>query len=1042
MADDDLDITLRDPDEPPSSPADAEPEVDPEGDHGDEGGTRRRWPWFVLAGFVLLMLIAGLVWWLVDRSGDEHFALIADPSRLEGVTGTEIFTTVTAENADDLVWFAVSTEGGDAFRPTVTEAFVGRELGVSIRPRFGDAGDGSISITVVGCGVEEERCPEAEQEEASIDIPIEVAEPNADDVPDGLTSPLGARIVEEEGTSFVEDELVLILDPSLSEEDGAARAREIASDTDTVISGADPSTGIYQLALRGASLDDIRELVAEIRTMDGVEDAVIEPLVPAPSSVESTHATEVRDRGDAGHDEWHHEVLSDSEVRDLGSPNVRVAIVDTGIYPDHNDLDENATDHRTYGGTLSSANSDHGTHVAGLACGAGADDVTGTTNNCNLATYDVGPIQRLGEEDATLSTIAIYRAMIDAARDGSDVINLSLGSGPPTPGYDGCVREVPTNWDDTLNAYEAVYRNAFTVVRREVGDRVRREPLWVFAAGNDCVDASLTAPASLEPEFPENLLIVASIDEDEKLSPFSNAGTVAQVAAPGGYSASGSMVESTTWKWCESVIPLLNRCSAHDPEDQRGRSGGFVPRSTTGGKVGTSMAAPEVAGVAALVQSNNPDYSAEDVKNCIIGSSTDTVTFYGNDTTSLIHPVQDDSLELDDADVDDIVVVDALGAYLCEGDTPATPTPRPPPVTAPGSTTSIIMDVSTSMEDYTSDGSIKIRAAQQAADDVITTLQSEADLPGAQAQEASVVAFSSDADLYHSSSTDLASVREVVDTLSTFGDTNIGAGLDIAFGELVGRPVERRIAILLSDGETNTGLSADEILRQIVPSYTDAGIKIFTIGFGEPGSFDEDLLQQLATQTGGTYSYAETTQALQHAFIRSRHEATGRVVSETEGVASANTAVDAGTFDVTADEGLVNISLAAESAGLDIVLVDPLGNTVDVSGGNVQITDVEGLSTAFVTAPLPGQWHLEVRGGDRADGESYYAIVSVRKRETDAPTAPVTSRERTAAAMYVSLVGAILILLVLTAWHATSVVTSEPRRPRGRRRRGQGHAND
>lgn len=1013
MADDDLDITLRDPEEGPSLPGDGNA-------GGGTGRRRRRWPWFIFAALAILLLVGGVVMWLLGRTGDEHFALRADPAHLEGVTGTSIFTTVTAEHAEDLVWFAVSTEGGDAFRPAVADTFVGRELGVSIRPRFGEAGDGSISITVVGCGVEEQECPEAEQQESSIEIPIAVAEPTAEDVPSDLSLTLGGRVVEEDGTPIVRDELFVMLEITMSEADGRELIRQIAADSGAVITGADATMQIYQLAFPGASLEETRAHIDDIKAVDGVDDAVIRPLA-ATDEVRPRTPWQRRAEEDPTGTGWHHQVLNDASVRRQGADGVRIAIVDTGIYYDHPDLTDNVVHHATASGSLIDADGDHGTHTAGLACADGENSfgVSGISSRCDLALYDVGPhVSCNGCSSRGLDGGAILMSLRDAAFDGAAVISMSIGIGP------ACGRPVSGNNSEVIASANAAYERPIIAAHHAATQgTLTAEPLWVFSAGNGCVDGRLASPGALASLYP-NVLAVGSVDEDLKLSDFSNAGDNVAVAAPGGTNRAGTDVLSSIWQWCVTddfsidIGAIRLQCRRHAASTLFGRGIGFHALPAYDDLQGTSMAAPEVAGVAAIVKARHPSFSARQVKQCILASSQR-------------HPVgftagRDRSVDqrVEASDLDSMVIVDAAAAAACT---------RPDDSLEPPTSTAFVMDVSTSMDDYTQGDETKLVAAQRAATDVIRTLQIEADRPAAGTQEASVVAFSTDSNVYHASSADLDSVERAVNSLYTVADTNIGDGLSTAFDELDTRSAPERVAILLSDGETNTGLSPSEILSEIVPRFTDAGIKIFTIGFGAPGSLDEDLLRQIATQTGGTYSYAETTQALQQAFIRSRHEATGRVVSETEGVASANAAVEAGTFDVTADEGLVNISLAAESAGLDMVLVDPLGNTVDVSGGNVQITETEGLSTAFVTAPLPGQWHLEVRGSSRVEGESYYAIVSVRKRETEAPTAPVRSSERAAAAVYVSLVGAILIAISLMAWHASSVVTTEPRRRRGQR---------
>lgn len=1048
MADDDLGISLRDPGDPapptatapaapPPPPAVPPPPGGPESsgpaaaDGGEPRRPRRRLRWLLVAivGLLVVALAAVAAWFLLLRPDDEGFALSADPGRLEGVAGTEIFTTVTAENADDLVRFDISVNADDRFRPRVDEAFVAGELRVSVRPGFDDAGEGTVSLTVVGCrDAEAEECPEGAQERATLEIPVVVAEPSADEIPDGTSVPLDGRIEEQDGFQFIQDELAVVLAEDLDEAAGRDLMERIADETGGVITGSDAPNGFYQLAYPGSSLDETRSHIEEIVAYDGVEDAVVQPL--SESAGLEVGGVDARRADRASGDDWNHRQINDGAVRGGGSRDVRVAVIDGGIYYDHPDLRSNVVSHKTYQHELIGANTFHGTHVSGIACGDGSNSigVSGVASTCGLAVYDLGW--------DSYPTSLVRQAMLDAASDGARVVNMSLGSGPPSEeGH--CATSLSESARESIDAVNVVYRNAFRTIRREAARAGRAVPLFVVAAGNDCWNTENTAPAALMSEFPEDILVVASVDESDYLSAFSNVGESVEVAAPGGRSNGGDLVYSTTWKWCDGPNRPIIGCGEKNADEGVGHRGsGFRPLEAYGFDAGTSMAAPAVTGTAALVLAAHPDYRPGQVKACITGSSQERIQGVAARFGSFRPSEQPASVRIQPDDYDQVIIVDAAAAVACAGGAPPTPTTAPPqPQEAEGTSTAVIMDVSSSMGDYTSDGEVKLVAAQQAADDVVQMLRSEAARPEAGPQEASVIAFSDDAEVEHASSSDLDSVSEVINSLTTVSGTNIGAGLDVALNELSGQAEDGRSAILLSDGVTNEGISREEILSRVVPEYRDAGVPIYTIGFGVPGDLDEDLLRRIAEGTGGTYGYAESTQSLQEAFIRTRHEATGDIVTETEGTAAEGQTVDAASFDITGEEGLVNISLAAQTAGLDLVLVDPLGRPYDASQRNVQITDAEGLSTAFITSPLPGEWHLEVRGNDEAAADtSFYAIVSVRDRTDEQASVPVTKNERAAAAIYVAVSAALGLVLVLWAWRAVAVAGGPPRRSRRQRR--------
>jgi subtilisin len=110
---------------------------------------------------------------------------------------------------------------------------------------------------------------------------------------------------------------------------------------------------------------------------------------------------------------------------------VRVGLIDTGIDADHPHLvvtggrncvtGENPTDHGSNG-------HEHGTHVAGIVAGRGRPPAgrRGVAPAAELMSYRV-----FGHGRAEASNFAIAKAIDTAVTDGCDVVNLSLGGGPP-----------------------------------------------------------------------------------------------------------------------------------------------------------------------------------------------------------------------------------------------------------------------------------------------------------------------------------------------------------------------------------------------------------------------------------------------------------------------------------------------------------------------------------------------------------------------------------------------------------------------------------
>lgn len=209
-----------------------------------------------------------------------------------------------------------------------------------------------------------------------------------------------------------------------------------------------------------------------------------------------------------------------------GSRDVAVAVVDTGIAPDHPDLMANlrGTDGRNFvpatgGGVVASDWGDqqgHGTHVAGTigAVGNNGLGVTGVNWTSSVVPVRVLDLSGAGDDPVIASGIAY-------AADHSRVVNLSLG------GHGG----------------SAV-----------MGDAIATHPntLFIAAAGNtsENVDAVPLYPCS----FPyDNVICVASTTQAGGLSSFSSFGrTAVDLGAP------GSDIESTTQSFTTAYSdPLL-----------------------------------------------------------------------------------------------------------------------------------------------------------------------------------------------------------------------------------------------------------------------------------------------------------------------------------------------------------------------------------------------------------------------------------------------------------------------------------------------------
>jgi Ca-activated chloride channel family protein len=80
------------------------------------------------------------------------------------------------------------------------------------------------------------------------------------------------------------------------------------------------------------------------------------------------------------------------------------------------------------------------------------------------------------------------------------------------------------------------------------------------------------------------------------------------------------------------------------------------------------------------------------------------------------------------------------------------------------------------------------------------------------------------------------------------------------------RPEAINRVVLCSDGVANVGeTGADGILRQI-EEYADQGITLSTVGFGM-GNYNDVLMEKLADQGDGNYSYVDTLDEARRIFV-------------------------------------------------------------------------------------------------------------------------------------------------------------------------------
>lgn len=243
---------------------------------------------------------------------------------------------------------------------------------------------------------------------------------------------------------------------------------------------------------------------------------------------------------------------------------VTVAVLDTGIDAAHPDLAGKVVDAINFTSEGDEDTVGHGTHVASIVAGTGA--ASGGANQ------GVAPGASLLSAKVCERTGCPFSAIISgmdwaANTQGADVVNMSL-TGPGSVGVDPL--------EEALNNLTA-----------------STGTLFVVAAGNEGRQRRVGSPGTAEAA-----LSVGAVDGADELAAFSSQG-------PG--IGDGALKPDIT----APGVAVTAARSQHSP----------LPGTSYTTLQGTSMAAPHVAGAAAILLQRQPGWTAELLKSALMGSA-------------------------------------------------------------------------------------------------------------------------------------------------------------------------------------------------------------------------------------------------------------------------------------------------------------------------------------------------------------------------------------------------------------------------------------
>ena len=379
--------------------------------------------------------------------------------------------------------------------------------------------------------------------------------------PPGSTGTVEGTVTVDSGSASARSQ------PAPSHTAGPARRPRSLPEPDRIVAGLRPGTRAHTLSVSGARLLRASRSFAVFKPEPGQSaEAVMDRLRSLPQVAwvaRDAYAFRQAEPNDALYAwQWHYPAIRLPQAWNTttGSP-VIVAVVDTGVRPDHPDLQglfvagydffDNDNDPTDPGCSADPTDWSHGTHVAGTIAaltnnGQGVAGVTwgGTTP------IRIMPLRALGEVsgECGVGYLSDVAAAIEyAAQNGARIVNLSLGSPSDHP-----------------------------ALRSAVQTAASQGVVLVASAGNDPADGVLYPAA-----YPEVIAVAATDCRGQRAS-YSAYGPKVFIAAPGGGAASPSPCGTT---------PDFVLSTSHNLQDG----------NTYVWMAGTSMAAPHVSGVAALL---------------------------------------------------------------------------------------------------------------------------------------------------------------------------------------------------------------------------------------------------------------------------------------------------------------------------------------------------------------------------------------------------------------------------------------------------------
>lgn len=447
---------------------------------------------------------------------------------------------------------------------------------------------------------------ETVQEVSAVNVEKDIPETDMGDLV--YHEPAAENVVMQGGFGYVNNELLITLDSSES----LPQLKEYLAGIGGEVVGEIPLTADYQIMLPGTyTEEELETIIEQVKSLPYVERSSLNYAFELEDDSEQYYPDDPKwdNWKSTGGNNWNMKAIDAPGAwayRNQMGP-VNVGVIDGMFYTYHEDLKNvfqemplgNVTDmgEERYNGGGNWTDQDHATHVSGII-GAEFNNrkgVCGVAPNVKLYGVDAhSNIVMKYSNDGTSYVSDSYWMQIAmvylVGEKHCQVINLSQEQG-----------YFATKTMDDWN------KNMASFIKR-LHDKSKNEFVICKAAGNDAKDARKGILSGIEDSEVESMIIVvgsAAVSgkhsyfgckhDGYRVASHSNRGSRVDVLAPGGDNESTKFPDAQIY----STIP-----------------GGYRYL------YGTSMAAPHVAGVAAMIFGIDPTFTAEEVKDIIVSTAT------------------------------------------------------------------------------------------------------------------------------------------------------------------------------------------------------------------------------------------------------------------------------------------------------------------------------------------------------------------------------------------------------------------------------------